>query len=71
MPNITGKFGYVTDGHAFGVFQKGDYVTNWFTGTGGFAQYYVNMDASHSSSTYQDNAHVRPFSMTVAFFIRY
>ena len=27
--------------------------------------------ASRSSSTYQDNAHVRPFSMTTAFLIRY
>lgn len=31
----------------------------------------ITFDASRSSSTYQDNAHVRPLSLVTSFFIRY
>lgn len=31
----------------------------------------IGINASRSSSTYQDNAHVRPLSTTTAFLIRY
>ena len=31
----------------------------------------IGFDASRSSSTYQDNAHVRPLSTTTSFLIKY
>ena len=73
MPNITGKFGHV------GVFDISP-LEGAFTGgkDGDWGNFYsgggvgtIMFDASRVSSTYQDNAHVRPLSITTAFLIRY
>ena len=39
--------------------------------SGSYAKYNTTFDASRSSSVYQGGTHVKPFSMTTSFLIRY
>ena len=75
LPNIKGTL--------YGIVAAGDSTNsemvqlirartfNWL----GSGSYFVDKDyfisANNSSSTYQDNAHVRPLSIVTAFLIRY
>ena len=79
LPNIKGHIsgnqrnGYENHGIAINgafslssllkVFYSNDMTMNMLSGLG--------FDASLSSSVYQDNAHVRPLSITTTFLIRY
>ena len=73
LPNITGHF-YSTQNSnkATGAF-IGDDVDRGSTtyGASGTGVRKVTFNASLSSPTYQDNAHVRPLSIATAFLIRY
>ena len=73
LPNITGKIEKAITNSAqnnIGALKRGVATANMM-GAGSYGNYDLKFDASLSSSVYQDNAHVRPFSMTTAFLIRY
>lgn len=72
LPNVTGTFqSYGESDTVFlGAFSKNTTLTRGTAGGQGLA-YLANFNASNSSSTYQDNAPVRPLSITTAFLIRY
>ena len=77
MPNITGTWGGGTQAEA-GQTASGAFTYESQPGagfaSGGIDTYYkngLNFDASRVSSTYQDNAHVRPLSLVTSFLIRY
>lgn len=73
LPNITGNANacfHTAHGEAEGVFAgqplfgNGNVIAN-------ASSRWATFDASLSNTTYQDNAPVRPFSMSTAFLIRY
>ena len=77
MPNITGHanaYAYKSaPQYATGVFTLNDVAANVISSgsSSGYNYMDINFYASRSSSTYQDNAHVRPLSIATAFLIRY
>lgn len=81
LPNITGSFGNSTysviwdagnksyyNGAFKGSSEKGPSVS---TAVGSAGSREITFNASRSSLTYQDNAPVRPLSITTGFLIRY
>lgn len=72
MPNITGVVGggiYApASGCGYRIDDNVPYESGTYFGRGGGR---IGFDASRSSSTYQDNAHVTPLSITTAFVIKY
>ena len=77
MPNIKGSLG-TTQAYSLadvtsrtaGAFEF-TYDAGGPSGGGGDTKGVFTFDASRSSSTYQDNAHVRPLSLLTAFLIKY
>lgn len=73
MPNITGTLrGDGSDRISGAHYNAGNIVgagISW-TSTSG-SDIIIGFDASRSSSTYKNNAHVRPLSITTAFLIKY
>ena len=80
LPNITGSIG----GTAYRSSSSSISISGAFSGTSirsqnysGYSKYsglsadYIEFDASLSSSTYQDNAHVRPLSLLTMFLMKY
>ena len=77
LPNVTGNCGgnfvtHMNSSQGVGAL--------WYTkngnglgdaGNGGMPYGGITFNASHSSPTYQNNAHVRPLSITTAFLIKY
>ena len=77
LPNITGHanaYAYKSaPQYATSVFTMNDVAANVISSgsSSGYNYMDINFYASRSSSTYQDNAHVRPLSIATAFLIRY
>ena len=78
MPNITGlvaqfyDIGSVVSGYTSGAFQKGKaFGRIQAVGATGGSSYELLLDASRSSSTYQDNAPVQPNSVSTLLLIKY
>ena len=74
LPNITGETGGWVGGNVAGDNGSLYTVQKANRGWGGSIESGVKsvaLDASRSSSTYQDNAHVRPLSLVTSFLIRY
>lgn len=76
MPNITSSFGVRAgvdspDGRTNVVFSRGELTGNVGMTSGSYKSVIFTAQASLSSSIYQDNAHVRPLSITTAFVIKY
>ena len=73
LPNITGTLRSDGEDKFSGAFYKAGRITGdgiaWVTTSG--SDVLIGFDASRSSSTYKNNAHVRPLSMTTAFLIKY
>lgn len=81
LPNITGSFGNSTYSAIWNA-GSGSYYNGAFKGSsgrgssinagvGGAGSKEITFNASRSSSVYQDNAPVRPLSITTAFLVRY
>ena len=76
LPNIRGGWRDQSGGNQAltktGVFSgSSGNLRSYGWGTGGGSVSIIDFDASRSSSIYQDNTCVRPFSMTTSFLIRY
>ena len=74
LPNITGSINFSIDRttgtgalKTSPITTQGDYLLS----TSSYAKYNTTFDASRSSSVYRGSTHVKPFSMTTSFLIRY
>ena len=74
LPNITGSINFSIDRTTGNGALKTSPITtpgDYLLSTSSYAKYNTTFDASRSSSVYQGNAHVTPFSITTAFIIKY
>lgn len=71
LPNITGTVGGIYDGVASGAFKPGNIQHNNIGLQSGISKTYLGIfNASHSSSTYQDNAPVQQEAVQYPYFIQ-
>lgn len=78
LPNITGSFGWMTGVEGVRNVSGSIYTSSLsfyeysgHTRSTGESNVDFKIDASRSSSVYQDNAPVRPLSITTAFLMKY
>ena len=74
LPNITGSINFSIDRTTgYGALKTSPITTqgDYLLSTSSYAKYNTTFDASRSSSVYQGNAHVKPFSIATAFIIKY
>lgn len=75
LPNITGRSYLLgatwTSSGTIGAITTILTSTNVQSNTGSSYSTYITFNANNSTSTYQDNAHVTPLSITTAFLIKH
>ena len=78
LPNITGKILTPNDWNDWGTAARGAFagdhsktLINGAAGTNAASRYYLDFNASRSSSVYQDNATVTPLSESTLYILKY